>query len=110
MALHLGGMQSATQMLAARVRALYAYVNAVAAGTAPHDHALLREINALVRQLPAAEPESFERDFLTEVNDTLLMQYLTVMTKGTAQVAELAEKLNAVHGDRQSRRAARGFL
>ena len=107
---HLTGMQSAAKMLAARVRMLHAYVSAVAAGTAPHDHELLREIAALLRQLPAVDPAAFEREYLTEVNDTLLMAYLTAMTKGTAQVGELAEKLNAVHGERQNRRATRGFF
>ena len=103
-------MQSAAKMLAVRVRVLHDYVSAVAAGTLPHDHALLREIAALLRQLPAADPATFEREYLTEVNDTLLMSYLTAMTKGTAQVGALAEKLNSVHGDRQSRRATRGFF
>jgi hypothetical protein len=32
------------------------------------------------------------------------------MTKGTAQVGDLAEKLNSVHGERQNRRATRGFF
>jgi COP9 signalosome complex subunit 6 len=103
-------MQSAAKMLAARVRVLHEYVAAVAAGTAPHDHAMLREIAALLRQLPAVEPAAFEREFLTEVNDTLLMSYLTAMTKGTAQAGELADRLTTVHGDRQSRRATRGFF
>jgi COP9 signalosome complex subunit 6 len=104
-------MQSAAKMLAARVRVLHEYVSAVSAGTASHDHALLREIAALLRQLPALEPASFEREYLTEVNDTLLMSYLTAMTKGTAEVGGLAERLNAVHGDKQSRRqATRAFF
>jgi COP9 signalosome complex subunit 6 len=107
---HLAGMQSAAKMLAARVRVLHEYVSAVCAGTVPHDHALLREIAALLRQLPAVEPATFERDYLTEVNDTLLMSYLTAMTKGTAQIGELADRLNAVHGDKQSRRATRSFF
>ena len=97
-------------MLAARVRVLHDYVSAVSAGTLPHDHALLRDIAALLRQLPAVDPAGFERQYLTEVNDTLLMSYLTAMTKGTAQVGDLAEKLHQVHGDRQSRRATRGFF
>lgn len=106
---HLAGMQSAAKMLAARVRVLQEYVAAVASGSIQTDHALLREIAALLRQLPAVEPAAFEREYLTEVNDTLLMSYLTAMTKGTAQVGELADRLNVVHGDRQSRRATRAF-
>ena len=107
---HLQGMQSAATMLASRVRVLHDYVAAVAQGTLPHDHALLRQIAALLRQLPSAEPEAFDHEHLTEVNDTLLLMYLTAMTKGTVQIQDLTDRLNTVHGDRQSRRAMRGFF
>ena len=44
-------------MLASRVRVLRDYVTAVAEGKAPHNHAVMRQIAALLRQLPAAAEE-----------------------------------------------------
>ena len=107
---HMAGLQGATKMLAARLRVLHEYVAGVAAGTTPHDHALLREISALLRQVPAADSAAYERGFMSDANDTLLMGYLTSMTKGTALTGTMAEALNLACGDKQSRRSTRSFF
>lgn len=110
---HLGGIHSAAAMLSARVRVLQDYVTAVAEGKAPHNHALMRQIAALLRQLPAAaDQQAFEREFMTELNDMLLMLDVTAMTRGTAQVHDVADRLNVVHGDKihTARRTMRAFF
>jgi len=98
---HLLGLQSAAAMLAAGVRSLHEYVAAVADGRLPQNHALLRQIAALLRQLPAAsDPAAFESEFLVEVNDTLLLMSLTAATKGTAVVADVCDRLVSVHSEK----------
>jgi hypothetical protein len=109
----LSGINSAATMLAARVRVLNDYVTAVTEGKAPHNHAIMRQIAALLRQLPAAaDKPAFEQEFMTELNDTLLMLEVTAMTKGTALVHDAADRLNVVHGDKAhvARRTMRGFF
>ena len=105
---HLTGINSAAVMLASRVRVLRDYVTAVAEGKAPHNHAVMRQIAALLRELPAAaDSASFQREHMTELNDMLLMLGVTAMTKGTAQVQDVADRLNVVHGDSTGHTARR---
>jgi hypothetical protein len=98
-------------MLASRVRVLRDYVTAVAEGKAPHNHAVMRQIAALLRQLPAAaDSASFQREHMTELNDMLLMLGVTAMTKGTAQVHDVADRLNVVHSDNTTGHTARRMM
>lgn len=55
-------------------------------GTIPYPHDLLRQVASLVASLPALDGPAFQKDFLTEYNDTLLTIYLTTITKGILQV------------------------
>ena len=105
---HLTGINSAAVMLASRVRVLRDYVTAVAEGKAPHNHAVMRQIAALLRELPAAaDSASFQKEHMTELNDMLLMLGVTAMTKGTAQVQDVADRLNVVHSDNAGHTARR---
>ena len=106
---HLTGMQSAATMLAARVKLLHEYVSGVADGRLAHNHALLRQVAAFLRQLPITDSPAFEREFLSEVNDTLLMMQLCSMTSGVAQLQDIADRSSVIFaGGGRTRAAARG--
>jgi COP9 signalosome complex subunit 6 len=100
---HLTSMHSAIKMLSSRIDAITQYLERVCSGTAKPDHALLRQIASLTRQLPAVDTPNFHQNFLTEYNDAVLMVYLACMTKGTAGINELADKFNIAF-DKHSRR------
>lgn len=103
---HLAGVASAVEMLHSRVDALLRYLRDVDEGRTPPDHAVLRAAATLVKQLPAAEAEHFRANFQAEFNDTLLMNSLAAVTKGTAELDAYADRFNAAY-DKHSRR--RGF-
>jgi len=77
------------------------------ANPATRDEGILRQINALVQELPAIDTDKFKEDFLTEYNDALLVTYLASITKTSHAVNEMIEKFNITY-DRHSRR--RGFM
>jgi len=105
---HLSTIHSAIKMLNLRIKSIVQYLKATQSGQfKERDEAILREINALVRQLPAIETDKFKEDFLTEYNDALLVTYLATITRTSHAVNEMVEKFNIAY-DRQSRR--RGFM
>lgn len=93
---HLKGMHNAVKMLSGRIRALHGYVEKVRAGGLPYDHAVMRDVANLLRQLPALDSPAFRLDFNVEYNDTLLMAYLGTITKGTAAMNEYVDRVALV--------------
>jgi len=104
LASHLSTLQSAVKMLNSRVMVIKRYLEAVKAGTLPPDHALLREIGALVSQLPAIQTSEFKHDFLVDYNDALLITYLAAITKTSNGINEMMEKFNGTYDPRAFRR------
>jgi hypothetical protein len=62
---HYTSMHSAIKMLNMRIDAIAQYLEGVSDGTTKQDHALLRQIASLTRQLPAVDTQRFQEDFLT---------------------------------------------
>jgi len=104
---HLATLHSAIKMLNFRIKALLQYAKAAHAGQIARDEGILRQINALVQQLPAIDTDKFKEDFLTEYNDALLVTYLASITKTSHAANEMIEKFNITY-DRHTRR--RGFM
>lgn len=102
---HLSGIHSAIKMLNERIGSVTQYLEAVDAGEQPVDHQLLRQIASLARQLPTVDTEQFQKEFLMEHNDALLMVYLASMTKGTAQINDVADKFTMAFEKHARRRA-----
>jgi len=103
---HLSTLHSAIKMLNLRIKAILQFAKA-AQNNGPRDEGILRQINALVQELPAIDTDKFKEDFLTEYNDALLVTYLASITKTSHAVNEMIEKFNITY-DRHSRR--RGFM
>jgi len=104
---HLSTLHSAIKMLNLRIKTILQYAKAAQAGQIPRDEGILRQINALVQELPAIDTDKFKVDFLTEYNDALLVTYLASITKTSHAINEMIEKFNITY-DRHSRR--RGFM
>jgi len=104
---HLATLHSAIKMLNLRIKALLLFAKTAQTNPANKDEGILRQINALVQELPAIDTDKFKEDFLTEYNDALLVTYLASITKTSHAVNEMIEKFNITY-DRHSRR--RGFM
>jgi len=104
---HLSTLHSAIKMLNLRIKAILQYAKATQAGQIARDDGILRQIIALIQELPAINTDKFKEDFLTEYNDALLVTYLASITKTSHAVNEMIEKFNITY-DRHSRR--RGFM
>ncbi|GIL60036.1 hypothetical protein Vafri_14657 [Volvox africanus] len=100
----LASMHSAIKMLLERLRLVHealgrvvaagptADAAAAAAASVPYPHSLLRQVSSLIHSLPACDTEAFNREYLTEYNDTLLTLYLAAMTRGTHIANEVVDK------------------
>jgi len=91
---HLSNIQSAIKMLNHRVKYIQKFLESTSKGETPMDHSLLRQISSLCNLLPSIDSSHFNQEFLVEYNDTLLMTYLSALTKGANQMNNLVEKFN----------------
>jgi len=105
---HLAMLHSAIKMLNIRIKSIVQFLKATQGGQLKErDEAVLRQINALIHQIPAINTDKFKEDFLTEYNDALLVTYLATITRTSHALNEMLEKFNIAY-DKQSRR--RGFM
>jgi len=101
-------LHSAIKMLNIRIKSIVLFLKATQSGQLKErDEAVLRQINALIHQIPAINTDKFKEDFLTEYNDALLVTYLATITRTSHALNEMLEKFNIAY-DKQSRR--RGFM
>jgi COP9 signalosome complex subunit 6 len=103
---HLSGMKDAVLMLQQRIRLITFYLERVQKGDHPRDHVLLRMILSLCHKLPAMDSEKFNLAYQGEYEDTLLISYLGVVTKGCSVLNELVDKSNFA----MERSRRRGFF
>lgn len=85
------GMQGAMKMLLPRIQSLCEYLQKVQSGEAKFDHAVMREIGRLCDLLPAANSGDFEKRYLTEYSDVMLLTYLSVLTQGVQSLNMAAD-------------------
>lgn len=105
---HLGSMHSALKMLHTRVQVLSRYLAGVQTGTITADQAVLRKVMTMIRMLPVLTSPAFQDSYLVEHNDTLLVNYVALLTKMTTQVSEMVDHF-AMANEKQSRRG-RGLI
>ena len=79
------------KMLLPRIQSLCEYLQKVQSGEAKFDHAIMREIGRLCDMLPAANSEDFEKRFLKEYSDVMLLSYLSVLTQGVQSLNMAAD-------------------
>lgn len=100
---HLGTQYTAMSMLAERIEVITRYLHAVSAGTVPADHEILRHIKSLAARLPALDTAKFNDESMRDFNNTLLVAYLGIITKGIGMVNDVVDKYNLAY-DKHSRR------
>lgn len=93
--LTMSNVMSATLLLRKRVLAIRSIMKSMQAGELAFDHALVRQVCGLVQKLPAFSSEGLRKGLLIECNDTILVTYLSGLTKQALSVLELTEKLAA---------------
>jgi COP9 signalosome complex subunit 6 len=96
-------MRDAVWMLQQRVKIIKTYLAAVNRGEHPRDLNLLRAIKSLCNKLPAMDSEKFNEAFQTSYQDSLLISYLGMLTKGCNAMNEVAEKFQVIN-ERSRRR------
>lgn len=108
---HLQAQHSAIKMLHSRVRLVLEYVRAVAGGTLPPSHEVMRDAFGLCHRLPVLHTRNFQADFYNQCNDVGLMTYLGTLTKGCNTINQFVNKFNLLY-DRQGmgRRMGRGLF
>jgi len=103
MSSHMSSVHSAIKMLQKRIQCILALLQAMQRGEVKKDNRLMRKVAALCQRLPATDTPEFKDEFSQLYNDTLLVTYLSTMTKGTNSINELVEKFSLAF-ERQSRR------
>ena len=94
---HVSGLANAVAMLAKRVPPIAQYLKKIQSGELPRDLPVLREIFALCNLIKAQHPEIVSvkdrDDLLKEYTDSLLVIYLSSLTKACSHVADLVDKV-----------------
>ena len=99
---HLHTVRSATSMLQDNVEQLLAFVRGVQQRQGPlepKDHKALRDIAAMLRQLPASAAASNTGDeFVRDAEDVALVAQLTALTTGVARLVDVGAKSGLAYG------------
>lgn len=93
-ALHLWTLRRSIKMLKSRVELLVAFLEATAAGKIEVDHSLLRSVGGVCARLPAMDCQQFSDAFADERNDSLVVTYLTGVTKSLCSMNETVDMFN----------------
>jgi COP9 signalosome complex subunit 6 len=105
---HYGSLNNAVTMLQDRVAILIKYLEEVQKGNIPKDYDMIRKISSLCNRLPAVDSPAvdspkFRKEYTNELNEVLLITYMSTITKGTNVLSELIEKYNVAY-DRRGRK------
>lgn len=87
-------IQNALRMLNSRISIVQKFLRATAENKVEKNHELLRQINSLCHRLPVTDSRDFQKDFMTEYNDGLLIAYLAAVTKSTSGLSQVIGKLS----------------
>jgi COP9 signalosome complex subunit 6 len=94
---HLGSLRRSVRMLSARIDVLVRFLDASAKGDIPKDHTLLRNVAAVCARLPAIESEEFATAFKEEHHDSMVVSYLSGVTKSLCAMNELVDTFQFVY-------------
>ena len=74
-----------------------AYAEGVRSGRHEPCHQLLREVSALCRQMPLELSMRFKESFSHEYSDSLLIAYLSALTRTCFSLKQLVDEHNSVY-------------
>ena len=92
--LHLGTLRRSITMLKSRVELIVAFLDATASGQIEVDHDLLRQVSSICARLPAIDCAEFSEAFDDERNDSLVVTYLSGVTKSLCAMYDAVEIFN----------------
>ena len=93
---HYSTLHNAVASLHQRLTLIHTFLTHTQQHQVPVDHAILRDIKALMQRLPVGEGQVRERAVVAEYTDSLLMVELGVMTRLMEEVADLTDKFGVV--------------
>lgn len=93
-AVHLATLRRSICMLKSRVDVLVRFLQATASGEIPKDHELLRKVFGVCARLPAMNSPQFSRAFQGEYHDSMVVSYLSGVTKSLCALNDLVAKFN----------------
>lgn len=93
-ALHLGTLRGSINMLQTRLQLLVNFLEATVSGKIPVDHQLLRQVAGVCARLPALNCAEFAEAYADEKNDSLVVSYLSSVTKTLCTLSEAMEMFN----------------
>ena len=103
MDVHVQSVHGSLRTLEARTSVLIRLLEETKAGSIPTDHRLLRQVAAICNQLPAVDAQELHGEFLTDYNDTMMVNYMASITKGAAAINELSDKFGAISASNKTR-------
>lgn len=96
-ALHLNNMRGSIKMLHDRLQLIVTFLEATAKGNIPVDHDLLRQVSAVCGRLPALDCREFSDAFATEKSDSLVVSYLSGLTKMVCSLNDTLDKVSRLN-------------
>lgn len=96
-ALHLSNMRGSIKMLHDRLQLIVTFLEATAKGDIPIDHDLLRQVSAVCGRLPALDCQEFSDAFATEKSDSLVVSYLSGLTKMVCSLNDTLDKISRLN-------------
>eukprot|EP00180_Rhodochaete_pulchella_P003343 Plantae.Rhodophyta-Rhodochaete_pulchella.ctg56162.p2 GENE.Plantae.Rhodophyta-Rhodochaete_pulchella.ctg56162~~Plantae.Rhodophyta-Rhodochaete_pulchella.ctg56162.p2 ORF type:complete len:119 (+),score=10.57 Plantae.Rhodophyta-Rhodochaete_pulchella.ctg56162:40-357(+) len=75
-----------------RIDTLVSFLEGTKSGSIPVDHKVLRQVATICGQLPGRDDATFNPEFLSEYNDSMLVTYLATLTKTAYQLQDLLSK------------------
>lgn len=93
-ALHLWTLRRSVKMLNNRIELLVSFLEAMANGQIEVDHSLLRSISGVCARLPAMDCKGFSDAYADERHDSLVVTYLTGVTKSLCSMNEAIDMFN----------------
>jgi len=98
----MGNLESSIQRLLEMLETVSSYVDDVTAGRRAPDYRIGRQIAEVISTVPRIKPEVFAQSFNAQLQDMLMVVYLSNMTRTQLQ---LAETLGVAFGGRRAQKA-----
>lgn len=91
---HLQSMCNSIKMLKSRLSFVIAFLDEQKKDSKAVDPSILRNVALLCNMLPTLNTESFNKEFLIEYNDSLLMSHLSMILKAANTANDIIDKFN----------------
>jgi len=95
---HYENVHRGLMMMRERLQLITAYVVACQEGKVKPNNRTLRNIKGICNRLPSMQTAKFKNEFQGEFNDTMLLTYLSSITKNSSSLGAIMSNFNSVFG------------